>query len=293
MRPAIASAWRSSSIRVRTTAAESVAPASRSHQPSAPAGGSPANTFTTSTSPALASTCQHESTASSKWGERMTASGPIAAHYCAPACSHRETVAKACIRRSARSPDASDSVLDCACRDASSSSECECATPVRRVPATDETEASALQCARRSLSPWQRSTSGSRSSDPVGDVGLPHLVRQLGLEADQAAAGPLLRLCEDEALSSENAPDRREGGNVFPLLGEVVGDRCRRGIVALLLLARCAAQRSPQRPHAGSRACTIAAVLTSAQTPHSPPRGSGPTACRSNCDALHEPPPAH
>ncbi len=98
-RPASASARRSSSMRVRTVAAESLAPPSRSHHPSVPAGGSPAKTFTTSTSPAPASRCQHESTASSKWGERMTAWGPIAAHYRARACNHRETGAKARARR--------------------------------------------------------------------------------------------------------------------------------------------------------------------------------------------------
>jgi hypothetical protein len=36
---------------------------------------------------------------------------------------------------------------------------------------------------------------------PVRDVGLPHLVRQLRAEADQAAAGLLLWLGDDQALS--------------------------------------------------------------------------------------------
>ena len=69
---------------------------------------------------------------------------------------------------------------------------------------------------------------------PVGDVGLPHLVWQVGLEADQAAAGSLLWLGPDQSLSSEDPPDRRDGRRRQPigLPGQVEGDCLCSAVVA-------------------------------------------------------------
>ena len=60
---------------------------------------------------------------------------------------------------------------------------------------------------------------------PVGDVGLPQLVRQLRFEADQGAAGPLLRLGNDQPFAPQDPPDRPRRGNRQPSLLEVVRDR--------------------------------------------------------------------
>jgi hypothetical protein len=58
-----------------------------------------------------------------------------------------------------------------------------------------------------------------------GDVRLPQLVGQLRFKADQRGAWTLLRLGNDQPLTPENAPDRREGGNLLLALSEVIGDR--------------------------------------------------------------------
>src|ERR1700733_9814844 len=58
-------------MRSRTRSKESVATVYRSpHAGPSRLAGAPANTLTTIASPGCASTCQHESTASSRWGER-------------------------------------------------------------------------------------------------------------------------------------------------------------------------------------------------------------------------------
>jgi hypothetical protein len=60
---------------------------------------------------------------------------------------------------------------------------------------------------------------------PPGDIDLSHLIWQLGFEADQRATRTLLVLRDDQPLTPQNAPDRRETGNVLVVLGEVVSDR--------------------------------------------------------------------
>ena len=67
---------------------------------------------------------------------------------------------------------------------------------------------------------------------PVGGVGLPHLVGQLGLEADEGAAGPLLRLRNDQAVTREDAPDGGHRGSAEAGDPQVVGDGGGTSIVA-------------------------------------------------------------
>ena len=62
------------------------------------------------------------------------------------------------------------------------------------------------------------------SQCPVGEVGLPGLVRAVGLEPDEGAAGPFLRLRGDGAGSLQDPSDRRPGrGATVPV--EVGEDR--------------------------------------------------------------------
>jgi hypothetical protein len=66
----------------------------------------------------------------------------------------------------------------------------------------------------------------------VGDVCLPALVREVGLEADVAALGPLVRFRGDEAAGFEDPPDRRDRRRVTPALNKVVADRLGAGVEA-------------------------------------------------------------
>ena len=68
----------------------------------------------------------------------------------------------------------------------------------------------------------------------MGDVGLPALVGEVGFEAGVGAAGPFVGLGGDEASGAQHSPDGgdRRGGVVT--LGEVVLDRDRAGVVAVL-----------------------------------------------------------
>ncbi len=67
---------------------------------------------------------------------------------------------------------------------------------------------------------------------PVGGVGLPHLVGEGGLEADEGGAGALLGLRGDQAVAGEDAPDGAGGGNLGKALEEVVADAGGAGVVA-------------------------------------------------------------
>jgi hypothetical protein len=65
-----------------------------------------------------------------------------------------------------------------------------------------------------SFSDWRRARSAHRSppsacSGPVGEVGLPALVRQVGLEPQVGALGPLARLGRDQPVAGQDPPDRR------------------------------------------------------------------------------------
>ena len=59
---------------------------------------------------------------------------------------------------------------------------------------------------------------------PVGAVGLPELVRQIGLEANEGGARALVGLRGDQTVASEDAPDRRHRRRGADLKAEVVGD---------------------------------------------------------------------
>ena len=69
---------------------------------------------------------------------------------------------------------------------------------------------------------------------PVGDVGLPALVGELGLEADPGGPGPLVGLGHHKPPPPEHAPDRGDRRCVAALLNQVVPDRLRAGVEALL-----------------------------------------------------------
>lgn len=66
---------------------------------------------------------------------------------------------------------------------------------------------------------------------PVGRVGLPELVRQGRLEADERESRPLVRLRGDQPVAPKDAPYRRRRGNRLEAAAEMVGDRRRPGVV--------------------------------------------------------------
>ena len=128
----------------------------------------------------------------------------------------------------------------------------------------------------------------SAGKAPVGDVGLPRLVGQLGFKADQRGARALLRL-------GDHQPSRRKIRQIVETEGTC--SLCRARWWAIV----CAPQSCPWESSCSRRDTTSApppracnwdwsAVPWSvAPGPHSRPRGSGPRACRSNCDGLRGP----
>ena len=74
---------------------------------------------------------------------------------------------------------------------------------------------------------------GAVSEPPVGEVGLPHLIRQIGLEPDIGGPGPFFGVGLHEAQIDEAAPDRgRRNGDLVVLL-EVPANGVRAGVEAL------------------------------------------------------------
>ena len=67
---------------------------------------------------------------------------------------------------------------------------------------------------------------------PVSEVALPHLVGQIGLEADERALGPLLRLWRDQPVALEDAPDGGDGWSVGACQRKVVVDGVWAGVVS-------------------------------------------------------------
>ena len=67
----------------------------------------------------------------------------------------------------------------------------------------------------------------------VGEVGLPHFVGLLGLEADVGRTGPLLRRRHDETLSAQGAIDRCSRHPEVVVLLEMPANRVRSGIEPL------------------------------------------------------------
>jgi hypothetical protein len=67
---------------------------------------------------------------------------------------------------------------------------------------------------------------------PVGEVALPHLVGQVGFEADVGTLRLLLRLRSDQPVAFEDAPDRRHRGDVGMGEPEMMRDRVRSAVIA-------------------------------------------------------------
>src|SRR6266478_3531632 len=62
---------------------------------------------------------------------------------------------------------------------------------------------------------------------PLGGIGLPELIRQLGLEADERSLGAFVRLRSDQAMALENAPDGDPGRSARKAAGQVMKDGLR------------------------------------------------------------------
>src|SRR5689334_793196 len=67
---------------------------------------------------------------------------------------------------------------------------------------------------------------------PFGGVGLPELVGQLRLEADEGSLGLFVRLRRDQALALEDAPDGDSRRRLVEAAGEVVEDGLWAGVQA-------------------------------------------------------------
>jgi hypothetical protein len=75
---------------------------------------------------------------------------------------------------------------------------------------------------------------GAVHQAPVGEVGLPALVGQVGFEADRGALGSLVGLWGDKAPLGQDAPDRGGRGRAAMPLGKVERDRVRASVQALV-----------------------------------------------------------
>jgi hypothetical protein len=84
--------------------------------------------------------------------------------------------------------------------------------------------AAAQQVAGVIIKPVDDLRFGSAVQGPVGEVGLPALVRQVGLEAPAGGAGPLAGLGGDQAGGVQDPADRRGRRDVQPGLFQVPGD---------------------------------------------------------------------
>ena len=62
---------------------------------------------------------------------------------------------------------------------------------------------------------------------PLGGIGLPELVGQLRLEADERSLGAFVRFRSDQATALENAPDRDPGRSARKAADEVMKDGLR------------------------------------------------------------------
>src|SRR5690242_13459919 len=71
------------------------------------------------------------------------------------------------------------------------------------------------------------------SKRPVGDVGLPDLVRQVCLEPVPGGPGPLVRLRGDETPPGQDPPDGGHRGSRACLLAQVPGNRLRASVQAV------------------------------------------------------------
>ena len=74
---------------------------------------------------------------------------------------------------------------------------------------------------------------GAVSEPPVGEVGLPHLIGQIGLEPDIGGPGPFLGVGLHETQIDETAPDRRWRHGDLVVLLEVPANGVGAGVEAL------------------------------------------------------------
>ena len=65
---------------------------------------------------------------------------------------------------------------------------------------------------------------------PLSGIGLPELVGELSLEADEGGSGPFVWLGRDQALALEDAPDGDPRGSLVEAASEVMEDGLRTGI---------------------------------------------------------------
>jgi hypothetical protein len=75
------------------------------------------------------------------------------------------------------------------------------------------------------IEPVQDLDIGAVSESPMGEVGLPGLVRLRCFEAQIGRTGALLRLRDDQARRVQDAPDRRGRRDVETLAFQMPGDR--------------------------------------------------------------------
>ena len=85
----------------------------------------------------------------------------------------------------------------------------------------------------------------ARAERVMGEVGLPHLVGLVGLEAGIRRTGPLRGRRRNQTLAAQRAVDRRSRHSDVVVVLEMPADRVRAGIKALR--AELAAQPNDQR----------------------------------------------
>lgn len=84
------------------------------------------------------------------------------------------------------------------------------------------------------IDPHQDLRVGAIRETPVGEVGLPTLVGQLGFETDVGRLRSLLRLGDHQSGIDEAATDRRHRHGDAPPVGEVPRDRVRASVESLV-----------------------------------------------------------
>jgi hypothetical protein len=75
---------------------------------------------------------------------------------------------------------------------------------------------------------------GAVGEVPKGDVGLPELVGEVSLEADEGGAWPLVGLGRNQALAGEDAPDGGDSGDFGDQGDQVMGDGLGAGVMAVV-----------------------------------------------------------
>ena len=83
------------------------------------------------------------------------------------------------------------------------------------------------------IQPVQDLDVGPVGEAPMGEVGLPSLVRLGGLEPDERRLGALARLGGDQAFGVQDAADRGGRGRAVSVLLEMPGDRDRARVMTI------------------------------------------------------------